>query len=39
VAWSPRKASADMQLDIEHGALFAIAETATESLRLVAKHP
>jgi hypothetical protein len=37
--WRRGKASADMQLDIERGAFFAIRETATESLRLVPWRP
>jgi hypothetical protein len=37
--WRRGKTSADMQLDIEQGALFAIRETATESLRLVPWKP
>jgi hypothetical protein len=31
--------SADMQLDIERGVIFAIRETTTLSLRLVPRHP
>jgi hypothetical protein len=37
--WRPGKQGADMQLDIELGAMFAIKETAKESLRLVPWHP
>jgi hypothetical protein len=37
--WRQGKRSADMQLDIERGALFAIWETTTLSLRLVPWHP
>jgi hypothetical protein len=37
--WRRGKRSADMQLDIERGAIFAIRETATESLRVVAWRP
>jgi hypothetical protein len=37
--WRRGKTSADMQLDIEQGALFAIRETATESIRLVPWEP
>ena len=37
--WRRGKTSADMQLDIERGAGFAIRETATESLRIVPWHP
>jgi hypothetical protein len=33
------RTSADMQLDIERGVLFAIQETTTLSLRLVPWHP
>src|SRR5215470_486725 len=37
--WRRGKTSADMQLDIEPGALFAIRETARESIRLVPWEP
>jgi len=37
--WRTGKQSVDMQLDIERGPLFAIKETAKESLRLVPWHP
>ena len=37
--WRRGKISADMQLDIERGALSAIRETPTQSLRLVPWHP
>jgi hypothetical protein len=37
--WRWSRTSADMQLDIERGALFAIRETTTLSLRLVPWHP
>jgi hypothetical protein len=37
--WCRGKANADKQLDIERGALFAIGETTTLSLRLVPWHP
>jgi hypothetical protein len=37
--WRPGKESADMQLDIERGALSGIRETPTQSLRLVPWHP
>ena len=37
--WRRGKTSADMQLDIERGAGFAIRETATESLRIVPWRP
>jgi hypothetical protein len=37
--WRRDKTSADMQLDIERGALFAIRETTTLSLGLVPWHP
>ena len=37
--WRKGKTSADMRLDIERGALFAIKETARESLRLIPWHP
>ena len=37
--WRRGRTSADMQLDIERGARFAIRETTTLSLRLVPGHP
>jgi hypothetical protein len=37
--WRRGRTSADMQLDIERGARFAIRETTTLSLRLVPWHP
>jgi hypothetical protein len=37
--WRRGKTSADVQLDIERGALFVIRETDTESLRLVPWRP
>jgi hypothetical protein len=37
--WRPRKASADMQLDIEYGAGLAVWESEKHSLRTVAWRP
>ena len=37
--WRKGKPGADMRLDIERGARFAIKETATESLRIVTWEP